>query len=75
MTNTSFINLSILLKNIHTVEITIYMYFTLLSRSDPKWFVKQFDCHWLTFEGVCDSQIGNKNSSVAISNSLPIFLL
>ena len=48
MTNTSFINRSILLKNIHTVEITnIYMYFTLLSRSVPKWFVRQFDCHWL----------------------------
>ena len=42
------------------------MYFTLLSRSVPKWFVRQFDCHWLKFEGVCDSQIGNKNSSVAI---------
>ena len=51
------------------------MYFTLLSRLVPKWFVGQFDCHWLKFEGVCDSQIGNKNSSVAISNSLPIFLL
>ena len=56
-----------IVKNIHTVEITnIYMYFTLLSRSVPIWFVsRQFDCHWLKFEGVCDSQLG-KNSSVAI---------
>ena len=42
------------------------MYFTLLSRSVPEWFVRQFDSHWLKFEGVCDSQTGNKNSSVAI---------
>ena len=67
MTNTSLINRSILFKNIRTVEMTnIYMYFTLLSRSVPKWFVRQFDCHCLKFEGVCDSQMGNKNSSVAI---------
>ena len=42
------------------------MYFTLLSRSVPKWFVRQFDCHQLKSEGVCDNQVGNKNSSVAI---------
>ena len=42
------------------------MYFMLLSRSVPKWFVRQFNCHWLKFEGVFDNQIGNKNSSVAI---------
>ena len=42
------------------------MYFTLLSRSVPKWFVRQFDCQRLKFEGVCDSQVGNKNSSVVI---------
>ena len=51
------------------------MYFTLLSGSIPEWFVRQFESHWLKFEGVSDSQIGNKNNSVAIRNSLPIFLL
>ena len=44
----------------------MYLYFTLLSRSVPKWFVRQFDYLRLKFEGACDSQIGNKNSSVAI---------
>ena len=64
MTNTSFINCFILFKKIHTVEITNIYAFYASSRSVPKWFVRQFDCHWLKFEGVCDSQIGN--SSVAI---------
>ena len=36
----------------------------LLSVSVPEWFVKQFDCHWLKFQGVYYSQIGNKNSCV-----------
>ena len=66
MTNTSFINRSILFTNVHTVEKQIYMYFTLLSRLVPKCFIRQLDYHWLKFEGVCDSQIGNENSSVAI---------
>ena len=41
------------------------MYFTLHLCSVQKWFVRQFDCHRLKFEGVCDSQIGNKNSFAA----------
>ena len=57
MTNTSFIfiNRSILLRNIHTIEITnIYMFYA-SSRSVKNWFIRQFDCHWLKFEGVFDS--------------------
>ena len=66
MTNTSFINRSILFKNIHTVEITnIYVFYVSFTFSS-KCFIRQLDCHWLKFEGVYDSQMGNKNSSVAI---------
>ena len=68
MTNKSFINRSILLiKNIHTVEIrNIDVFYASFTFSPKIQFIRQFDCHWLKFEGVCDSQLGNKNSSVAI---------